>query len=191
MYQNYCNNYSASSTRLAELRKKSSSAFSKYCDEQARSKQFNGLSIESLLILPIQRMPRYKMLLEEIIKNTEHDHPDLDQLQTALSQIAAVNDSINTKMKDFDAMKRVQNIENRFNGKVTNLVTPSRRYIREGTLCKVERKDDRDCLVPHDLSLSESTLIVILKIVFQREWVTEYVMTGYQRVRDHEYILTE
>ena len=91
-------------------------------------------------------MPRYKMLLEEIIKNTKHDHPDLDQLQTALSQIAAVNDSINTKMKDFDAMKRVQNIENRFGGKVTNLVTPSRRYIREGTLCKIERKDDRDYL---------------------------------------------
>ena len=146
MYQNYCNNYSAAATRLAALRKKTSSAFSKYCDEQSRSKQFNRLNIESLLILPIQRMPRYKMLLEEIIKNTESDHPDLEQLQTALSQIAAVNDSINSKMKDFDAMKRVQNIENLFSGKVTNLVTPSRRYIREGTLCKIERKDDRDYL---------------------------------------------
>ena len=76
MYQNYCNNYRAAATRLAELREKSSSVFSKYCDEQSRSKQFNHLSVESLLILPIQRMPRYKMLLEEIIKNTEHDHPD-------------------------------------------------------------------------------------------------------------------
>ena len=141
MYQNYCNNYSAAATCLSKLRKKTGSAFSKFCDEQNQCSYFNFLPIESLLILPIQRMPRYKMLLEEILKHTEPDHPDLEQLQTALTKICAVNDSIDSDLKDFERRIRVQILENRFKGKVTNLVTPSRRVLREGVLRKMEGRD--------------------------------------------------
>ena len=146
MYQNYLNNYKAAAARLAQLRKKSSSSFSKYCDQQREMPYFNNLNIESLIILPIQRMPRYKILLEEIIKHTEPNHPDLKQLKSALAKISEVNDSINNRIKEFESRIKVQNIENRFNGKVTNLVTPSRRYIKEGQLCKIKNQDDEDYL---------------------------------------------
>eukprot|EP01083_Nonionella_stella_P177341 622996_1 len=143
MYQNYCNIYNKAATRLAKLRKKSNSAFSKYCDKQNEQKYFNNLPLESLIILPIQRIPRYNILLKEIIKNTESDHPDLEQLQQALSKISEVSDTINAKMKEWDSRIKVQNIENRFNGKLTNLVTPSRRFITEGKFCKVTEQDDQ------------------------------------------------
>eukprot|EP01084_Bolivina_argentea_P122331 216774_1 len=146
MYQNYLNNYSGAATKLSQLRSKSSSSFSQYCDKQREESYFNNLPLESLIILPIQRMPRYKMLLEEIIKHTDISHPDLKQLKNALQKISDVNDVINSRMKEFDSRIKVQNIENRFNGKITTLVTPSRRYIREGMLCKIETKDDQDFL---------------------------------------------
>jgi len=144
MYQHYCNNYSKAAQRLAKLRQKSSSAFSTYCDQQMQQTYFNRLNIESLIILPIQRMPRYKMLAEEIIKHTEPRHPDLPQLRLALSKISEVNGAINSRMKEFDSRIEVQNIENRFHGKLTNLVTPSRRFIKQGSLCKIGLKDDQD-----------------------------------------------
>ena len=144
MYQNYVNNYENAASRLAKLRQKSSSQFSSYCTKQINN---IGLPLESLIILPIQRMPRYKMLTEEIIKHTEPNHPDLEQLQNALAKITEVNNRINSKIKEFDSRMEVQVIENRFNGKLPiDLVTPSRRYLRQGQLCKIETKDDTDYL---------------------------------------------
>ena len=144
MYQNYVNNYENAASRLSKLRKKSSSSFSSYCTKQMNS---IGLPLESLIILPIQRMPRYKMLTEEVIKHTEASHPDLPQLKNALTKITEVNNQINNKMKEFDSRMEVQVIENRFNNKLpVDLVTPSRRYLRQGQLCKIETKDDTDYL---------------------------------------------
>ena len=40
-----------------------------------------GKTLQSLLILPIQRLPRYKLCLSEIVKYTEPDHPDLADLK--------------------------------------------------------------------------------------------------------------
>lgn len=34
--------------------------------------------------MPIQRIPRYKLLLTELVKNTEPTHPDRKHAQTAL-----------------------------------------------------------------------------------------------------------
>eukprot|EP01083_Nonionella_stella_P007898 22727_1 len=155
MYQMYLNNYQYAVTRLAQLRQKKTSPFSMYCNMQRQQAYFNNLPLESLIILPIQRMPRYKMLLEEITKHTCANHPDLKQLQNALSKISEVNTMINNRMKEFDQRIEVQNIENRFNGKITNLVTPARKYLKQGQLCKIETKDDEyylfilfsDCLL--------------------------------------------
>eukprot|EP01083_Nonionella_stella_P126121 381599_1 len=168
MYQNYLNNYSKAAERLAQLRKKSTSSFSIYCDRQREQKCFNHLPLESLIILPIQRMPRYKMLLEEIIKHTQSIHPDLQQLKQALAKISEVNDSINTRMKDFDARIKVQNIENRFNGKITPLVTPSRRYLKQGQLCKIGSKDDQDYVffLFNDCLLYASQSMIGDKLIF-------------------------
>ena len=43
----------------------------------------NGMDINSYLVLPIQRIPRYVMLLEDMFKHTpiNHvDHTDLEQV---------------------------------------------------------------------------------------------------------------
>ncbi len=34
------------------------------------------MNFESLLITPVQRIPRYNLLLQDLIKNTSKDHPD-------------------------------------------------------------------------------------------------------------------
>jgi len=144
MYQKYVENYEAAAARLAELLQQPSSPFSAHCWTQTEA---IGLPLESLLILPIQRLPRYKLLIEEIVKHTESGHPDLDDLRDALSTITEVNNSMNRKMKEQDSRMKVQAIENRFSGKLpVSLVTPSRRYLRQGQLCKIETKDDTDYL---------------------------------------------
>eukprot|EP01083_Nonionella_stella_P115268 341565_1 len=182
MYAHYCNNYSAAATRLAELRSKSS-AFSKFCDKQC-GVFFNNLSLEQLLILPIQRMPRYKLLLTEIVKFTPQNHPNLQLLKQALADIAKVNDSINDGIKDFESRIEVQNIENRLK---INLVTPARRYIKQGQLCKIEMKDDQmyylfilfnDCLLYASQSMIGSKLILGKILEFNEKFSVKETSTS-------------
>ena len=46
-----------------------------------------GASIDSLLITPIQRMPRYRLLLKSLLKQTAADHVDHSALQQALHAV--------------------------------------------------------------------------------------------------------
>ena len=52
--------------------------------------QCKGKTLSSLLILPIQRLPRYKLCLTEIVKNTENSHPDITDLKRALELVGEV-----------------------------------------------------------------------------------------------------
>ena len=40
-----------------------------------------GQSLQSLLIMPVQRVPRYELLLRELIKQTDDDHVDMADLR--------------------------------------------------------------------------------------------------------------
>ena len=47
-----------------------------------------GLDIRSFLIQPVQRVPRYRMLLEDLLKVTEEGHPDEAPLKDALEKVS-------------------------------------------------------------------------------------------------------
>ena len=44
-----------------------------------------GLDVRSFLIMPVQRVPRYRMLLEDLLAHTDADHPEEPHLREALS----------------------------------------------------------------------------------------------------------
>ena len=49
-----------------------------------------GLFLDSFLITPVQRIPRYLLLLQEILKKTPDTHPDHEGLKLAVKDMAAV-----------------------------------------------------------------------------------------------------
>ena len=70
----------------------------------------NGFSrnhLESLLITPIQRPPRYVMLLSELLKYTWPEHQDYKNLQIAVAQIKKTTGNINQKKRDADRVARL------------------------------------------------------------------------------------
>jgi hypothetical protein len=78
VYTTYIKNYEFSINTLNECKKKSSKfiSFLNNCKEKIP----NHLDIESLLILPVQRIPRYNLLLSQLIKYTNADHKDYNNL---------------------------------------------------------------------------------------------------------------
>lgn len=64
----------------------------------------------SFLILPVQRIPRYRMLLEDLFQNIPREHPDSAHVERALVEIKEVASYVNFQMrivKSFSDVRRI------------------------------------------------------------------------------------
>lgn len=77
----------------------------------------DGQPIPALLILPVQRIPRYELLLRDLIKQTPPEHPDSAGLQSAAERIKDISSKINEeirahqKAQAFTDVKSIHGIE--------------------------------------------------------------------------------
>jgi len=53
----------------------------------------------NLLITPVQRIPRYEMLLKQLIKYTPKEHPDSKNINKAYTSVLSVADFLNEGKK--------------------------------------------------------------------------------------------
>jgi hypothetical protein len=74
--------------------------------------------INSFLILPVQRLPRYQLLAESLLKYTSLGHPDHSQLEQAVKKIINVNSYVEAKKDEFEHRHRVQTIQHKFGSKL-------------------------------------------------------------------------
>lgn len=137
IYREYVNNYEQANILLRKL--KSRQEFIEL-DEEGRTRCHN-LSISDLIVTPIQRVPRYPMLIKEIIKYSEPHHPDLGLLTAALEKYTLLNRHINEGIKEQEKRDKVREIGEKVleGGKPISLVAPARMFIMQGELWKVCR----------------------------------------------------
>lgn len=141
MYVTYCTNQGSAVKYYRKLAYNRSSV--KNFEEQAMlSPRCKGLSLESHLIMPIQRIPRYRLLLENIVSHTPEDHPDYKKVKEMLGVISGVAAKINEEIRRAEQRDRVLEIQDLFRGKI-QLVTPNRIFKLSGELTKICRKSDK------------------------------------------------
>jgi len=63
--------------------------------------------LDALLVKPVQRITRYKLLLADIIKNTADDHPDVDALRVANETIGTLLSTINELKKRVELVGKI------------------------------------------------------------------------------------
>jgi len=68
------------------------------------SNRLKGQTIQSLLILPIQRVPRYKLLLDELIKGTPKDHESYKLLLEAKELVGQAAIQINEALRQHEKL---------------------------------------------------------------------------------------
>ena len=69
------------------------------------------LDVSSLLITPVQRLPRYVLLMKEIIKHTPKDHPDYKDATEALNKANEVSMFVNKQTKQAEAREKWEEIK--------------------------------------------------------------------------------
>ena len=140
-YLKFYSTYASDFEKAAQLVEKwtiKSKAFKTFVLSQESRPEIQ-LKLNSLLITPIQRVPRYKMLLEDVIKKTPEHHPDKNSLHEALKQIGEVAQHIEERLKEHEMTKIMLNIQKSLAGGQPNIISPGRRLLKQGKLMKVPR----------------------------------------------------
>jgi hypothetical protein len=143
LYTNYINKYESSISVLEEQTEKSKAfrLFRREVSEQLIRNGSHNTDISSFMILPVQRIPRYRLLLSDVVKHTPEGHIDLDPLKEALSMIEHIAEYCNQKKSESMNSLKVVELAEEF--KIPELVQPSRKLVREGRL-KNERSRNKN-----------------------------------------------
>jgi hypothetical protein len=86
MYQSYLACFEGAILRRAKL-VTSNRRFSDFLEAASVDPRCMGMSFESFLVEPVQRVPRYRLLLEELLKCTSEDNPDHADIVAALDMV--------------------------------------------------------------------------------------------------------
>ncbi|GJQ67116.1 hypothetical protein Trydic_g21983 [Trypoxylus dichotomus] len=84
-YTNYVNNWKRA-REIIKNAQQSKPAFSRFLEAMAREHK-GKLALDSLLIKPIQKFPKYELLLQRLLKHTDPSHPDHPLLISAQREI--------------------------------------------------------------------------------------------------------
>jgi hypothetical protein len=93
--------------------------------------RMDGMDLMSLLIAPVQRIPRYALLLREVLKYTPAHHEDHAGLQEALLKIEAVAARVNESKRHCERVEHILNIMTRLGRDCPPLFAPTRTLVQE------------------------------------------------------------
>jgi len=143
LYSHYINNYDTSIAKLKHY-KGTKATFKKFVEEfdlasdHKEDTRFR-LHIEGFLILPVQRIPRYVLLLKYMSQHPPGIHPDFEAIHTALSNMERLVSAINLAKSVKDNKEKMMALQESIVDCPFDLTdSHSRTFIREGPLMQVE-----------------------------------------------------
>jgi hypothetical protein len=89
----------------------------------------------------VQRIPRYLLLLKELLRFTPAGHPELERLQLAFNKVQKIAQHVNEQQRHVENMSVLLSIQNTIESSSLksfgNLMTPTRRLLKQGILHKI------------------------------------------------------
>jgi hypothetical protein len=107
--------------------------------DELRAATGSKLRIEDYIIMPVQRVPRYSLLIADLLRHTPTDHPDYNNLKQVEVKLAEIGNFINESVRKSDGARRLRELEEK-GVAVDRLITPHRFLVREGHVKVMEQK---------------------------------------------------
>jgi len=132
VYVPYILNYSEALECVEKNKKKA--PFKELLDLNFMDPRGKGLDLSSFLIQPVQRLPRYELLLKDLIKNTEHTHGDYQDLCDGMQRVVKVTTHINEKKREKESVNQVAKLKSQLVGSLAEQIEWQihHRVVREG-----------------------------------------------------------
>ncbi|GAB5364413.1 hypothetical protein AAMO2058_000968000 [Amorphochlora amoebiformis] len=151
MYTQYLNGYDAAIDAITENRRKNRK-FEKFLSKQRKGdvrekRKWKYMDIASYLIMPVQRIPRYELLLKEIIKNTPEGDPELPSLNKALVMVREAAQHNNASMKSYQDVQKIVQIQSMLMGELREKIIQPHRVLcatMEGDVTMLSEKEAKE-----------------------------------------------
>ncbi|XP_077467401.1 rho guanine nucleotide exchange factor 17 isoform X2 [Stigmatopora argus] len=153
-YSAYIDNF-LNAKDAVRIAKEAKPAFHKFLEQNMRENK-EKQALGDLMIKPVQRIPRYELLVKDLLKHTADDHPDHSFLLDAQRDIKRLAEKINKGRRSAEEAERearvIQEIEAHIEG-VEHILNPQRKFIRQEMVMEatVGGKKDRSLFLFSDL----------------------------------------
>ncbi|GAB1598868.1 FYVE, RhoGEF and PH domain-containing protein 2-like isoform X4 [Argonauta hians] len=115
-----------------------------------------NLTLQHHMLEPIQRVPRYELLLKDYLKHLPTDSPDRKDTEEALQKVTEAASHSNEAMNKIEKFRKLLEIHQRL-GQTVDLISPTRELVREGRVVKISarsgEKQERYIFLFNDLML--------------------------------------
>ncbi|CAD8208908.1 unnamed protein product [Paramecium octaurelia] len=109
---------------------------------------FKGGNLESYLIKPVQRLPKYVLLLKDLIKHTWQSHPDYESLQVSVNKFIEVNYKIDILMDNVLKNQMLFELQKQFFDQINvSIVESTRKYVQSETINVLVSKQQKSVIV--------------------------------------------
>ncbi|KAL0481348.1 Rac guanine nucleotide exchange factor gxcJJ, partial [Acrasis kona] len=156
-YTTYTNSFNTTCELLRDLRRKNK-PLDEFLTEQIRNPKSATHPLESLLIMPVQRIPRYNLLINELLKHTSAYHRDYENLKNALVQLKEVTNHVNSRIREYEENQLLNQIGSGLKWDAGKLILPHRKI--KFLLC--DHKSGWVSMVSKKTKESLPTLMVVL-----------------------------
>jgi hypothetical protein len=144
MYGLYASAYTTATNLLSHL-KVNRVELEPWLQSSASSPMCRGLRLSDFLIMPVQRVPRYRMLLAEVLKHSdEKDDPQgYKEMKEALEKVKEVASKINEFIAGAEKQMELVKLQRDGFGDLAEIVEPGRHYIMDEMMTKVCRSKNK------------------------------------------------
>lgn len=155
LYSEYVKNFDYAMT-LINMWTEKSPKFAGIIAEIQKTPECGLLTLQHHMLGPIQRVPRYELLLKDYLKHLPEDSPDQQDATVALQLVTKAAEHANEAMKKIEKFHKLLEIKEKF-GTAIDLISPTRELIREGRITKISarggERQDRYLFLFNDLML--------------------------------------
>jgi hypothetical protein len=145
LYSTYSIQFEGSQAALAEWNKKSPE-LADIIERVESSPVSRAMPITSYMLTPIQRVPRYKLLLEDYRKHLPQDSADCEDTQGSLKAVLDAASHMDEQCKQLDNFQKVIKIQRTLAGNDI-IVQPGRQFVAKGPVQWVDGKKLRPCIL--------------------------------------------
>ncbi|XP_068971844.1 FYVE, RhoGEF and PH domain-containing protein 4-like [Bombus flavifrons] len=138
MYTEYVKNFDYAMNLIQTLQIKVA-RFAAIIDEIQKLDECAKLSLPHHMLSPIQRLPRYELLLKDYLRNLTEENADYKDTKKALELVSTAANHTNDAMKKIDKFKKLLEIQESIYD-TTDLVSATRELVKEGRIVKISAR---------------------------------------------------
>ncbi|XP_028619025.1 FYVE, RhoGEF and PH domain-containing protein 3 isoform X1 [Grammomys surdaster] len=99
-----------------------------------------NLTLQHHMLEPVQRIPRYELLLKDYLKRLPRDAPDRKDAERSLELISTAADHSNAAIRKMEKMHKLLEVYEQLGGE-EDIVNPANELIKEGNIQKLSAKN--------------------------------------------------